>query len=115
MAFLSSTKKNTSNSSYYSLLIPFVIFVAFALSIYLAYQSEFKSTFPKFATDAFTFTAWINAGEDYLKDHYKWITRLIASYVKVGCISNKWQHSSCCKKRKRKRRSIITWQIDILS
>ena len=84
MAFLSSTKKNTSNSSYYSLLIPFVIFVAFALSIYLAFQSEVKSTFPKFATDAFTFTAWINAGEDYLKDHYKWITRLIASYVKVG-------------------------------
>jgi len=84
MAFLSSTKKNTSNSSYYSLLIPFVIFVAFALSIYLAYQSEVKSTFPKFATDAFTFTAWINAGEDYLKEHYKWITRLIASYVKLG-------------------------------
>ena len=36
------------------------------------------------ATDAFTFTAWINAGEDYLKDHYKWITRLIASFVKFG-------------------------------
>ena len=28
--------------------------------------------------------------------------------------SNKWQHSSCCKKRKRKRRSIIKWQIDFL-
>ena len=33
----------------------------------------------------------------------------------TDCLSNKWQHSSCCKKRKRKRRSIITWQIDILS
>ena len=84
MSFLDSTKNKILNSNNYNLLLPLLIFLAFFLSVYLAIQSEEKSTFPEFATDAFTFTAWINAGEDYLKDHYKWITRLIASYVKVG-------------------------------
>ena len=47
MAFLSSTSKNTSNSSYYSLITRILVFAAFVLSIYLAYQSEVKSTFPE--------------------------------------------------------------------
>ena len=84
MAFLNSTINKVSDSSYYRFLLPLLILLAFALSIYLSIQSEEKSVFPELATDAFTFTAWINAGEDYLKDHYKWITRLIASFVKFG-------------------------------
>ena len=84
MAFLNSTINKASDSSYYRFLLPLLILLAFALSIYLSIQSEEKSVFPELATDAFTFTAWINAGEDYLKDHYKWITRLIASFVKIG-------------------------------
>ena len=84
MAFLNSTINKVSDSSYYRFLLPLLILLAFALSIYLSIQSEEKSVFPELATDAFTFTAWINAGEDYLKDHYKWITRLIASFVKIG-------------------------------
>ena len=84
MSFLNITKDKDSNSNYNNLLLPLLIFAAFIFSIYLAINSENKSTFPEFATNAFTFTAWINAGEDYLKDHYKWITRLIASYVKTG-------------------------------
>ena len=35
-------------------------------------------------TDEFKFTAWINAGEDYLKDNYRWITRLFASFLQAG-------------------------------
>ena len=84
MSFLNITKNKVSKSNYYNFFLPLLIFSAFILSIYLAISSENKSTFPEFATDAFTFTAWINVGEDYLKDHYKWLTRLIASYVKVG-------------------------------
>ena len=84
MTFLNNTINKVSNSSYHRFLLPILIFLAFALSIYLSIQSEEKSVFPELATDAFTFTAWINAGEDYLKDHYKWITRLVASYVKLG-------------------------------
>ena len=84
MSVLNNSHNDSSHSSYNNLLVYLLVFIAFILSIYLAIQSEEKSTFPKFATDSFTFTAWINAGEDYLKDHYKWITRLIASYVKVG-------------------------------
>ena len=84
MTFLNNAINKVSNSSYYRFLLPILIFVAFTLSIYLSIQSEEKSVFPELATDAFTFTAWINAGEDYLKDHYKWITRLVASYVKLG-------------------------------
>ena len=84
MVFLNSTINKVSDSSYYRFLLPLLILLAFALSIYLSIQSEEKSVFPELATDAFTFTAWINAGEDYLKDHYKWITRLIASFVKIG-------------------------------
>ena len=84
MSFLNITKDKDSDSNYNNLFLPLLIFAAFIFSIYLAINSENKSTFPEFATNAFTFTAWINAGEDYLKDHYKWITRLIASYVKTG-------------------------------
>ena len=67
MALLNNTITKVSNSSYYRFLLPILIFVAFALSIYLSIQSEEKSVFPELATDAFTFTAWINTGEDYLK------------------------------------------------
>ena len=84
MSFLNITKDKDSDSNYNNLFLPLLIFAAFIFSIYLAINSETKSTFPEFATNVFTFTAWINAGEDYLKDHYKWITRLIASYVKTG-------------------------------
>ena len=48
------------------------------------HQEIISTEFPVFITDAFTFTAWVNQGEDYLKEHYRWITRLIASYVKEG-------------------------------
>ena len=84
MIFLKYLQNKIFYSNYNYLFLPIVIFLALIISIFLAIQSDESSTFPKFATDAFTFTAWVNQGEDYLKEHYRWITRLIASYIKVG-------------------------------
>ena len=78
-SFQLSTKSNAQ-----SFLVPSIILVALFVSILLVFQGEDVSEFPVFITDAFTFTAWVNQGEDYLKEHYRWITRLIASYVKEG-------------------------------
>ena len=39
---------------------------------------------PKVVTDEFTFTAWVNDGEDYLKKNYRWFTKIIAGYIKNG-------------------------------
>ena len=72
-----SVKKNSQ-----SLLIPGIIFTIILVSIWLAFQGDDVSEFPVFITDAFTFTAWVNAGEDFLKDNIKVYTRLVAGYVK---------------------------------
>jgi len=50
----------------------------------LSFQNENPSKFPKEITDGFTFTAWVNDGEDYLKKNYRWITKIIANYIKEG-------------------------------
>ena len=47
-------------------------------------QNEEASVFPKFISDQFTFTAWVNEGEDYLRKHFRWFTKIIASYIKNG-------------------------------
>ena len=84
MAFLQETKSPESKIDVTRLLISGLIFLALLFSFWLVYQNEDVSEFPVFITDSFTFTAWVNQGEDYLKEHYRWITRLIASYVKDG-------------------------------
>ena len=52
------------------------------VALWLSTQSEGPSKFPKEVTDKFTFTAWVNDGEDYLKKNYRWVTKIIASYIK---------------------------------
>jgi len=84
MAFLQETKSSVSEIETKKLVISGLIFLALLFSFWLIYQNEDVSEFPVFITDSFTFTAWVNQGEDYLKEHYRWITRLIASYVKNG-------------------------------
>jgi len=84
MAFLQKTKSSVSEIETKKLVISGLIFIALLFSFWLIYQNEDVSEFPVFITDSFTFTAWVNQGEDYLKEHYRWITRLIASYVKDG-------------------------------
>ena len=84
MAFLQETKSSISEIEIKKLVISGLVFIALLFSFWLIYQNEDVSEFPVFITDSFTFTAWVNQGEDYLKEHYRWITRLIASYVKDG-------------------------------
>ena len=84
MAFLQETKSSLSEIDLKKFVISGFIFIALLFSFWLIHQNEDVSEFPVFITDAFTFTAWVNQGEDFLKEHYRWITRLIASYVKDG-------------------------------
>ena len=75
---LDKSKTNKNIIKYIAVLLIFL--GALVLSI----QSEGQSKFPKSVTDEFTFTAWVNDGEDYLKKNYRWITKIIASYIKSG-------------------------------
>ena len=84
MALYQDINKQNLKSAYSGYFIPAIIIVGIIISLILVSFGEEKSEFPEFITDAFTFTAWVNQGEDYLKEHYRWITRLIASYVKAG-------------------------------
>ena len=65
-------------------LTPALIFFGIVIALILSLQNEEASVFPKFISDQFTFTAWVNEGEDYLKKHFRWFTKIIASYIKNG-------------------------------
>jgi len=84
MALYQDINKQNLKSAYGGYFIPAIIVIGIIISLILVSLGKEKSEFPEFITDAFTFTAWVNQGEDYLKEHYRWITRLIASYVKAG-------------------------------
>ena len=73
-------KSGSSNS-----VITYVaILLVFLVALFLSSQSEGPSKLPKVVTDEFTFTAWVNDGEDYLKKNYRWMTKIIAGYIKSG-------------------------------
>ena len=72
-------KNNTKNIIKYSLVL--LVFIG---ALFLSNQNDGPSKFPKVVTDEFTFTAWVNEGEDYLKKNYRWITKIIANYIKAG-------------------------------
>ena len=61
-----------------------IVFFVFVTALWLSMQNENPSKFPKVVTDEFTFTAWVNDGEDYLKKNYRWFTKIIAGYIKQG-------------------------------
>ena len=82
MAFTQDNSLYPSKGNYQNLIIPGLTFIALLFSIWLVFQSEDVSEFPVFVTDSFTFTAWVNQGEDFLKDNIKVYTRAVASYVK---------------------------------
>ena len=60
------------------------ILLVFLVALFLSSQSEGPSKLPRVVTDEFTFTAWVNDGEDYLKKNYRWMTKIIAGYIKSG-------------------------------
>ena len=72
-------KNNTKSIIKYSLVL--LVFIG---ALFLSSQNDGPSKFPKVVTDEFTFTAWVNEGEDYLKKNYRWITKIIANYIKAG-------------------------------
>ena len=74
---------NKSNSTKNFLTYSFILLV-FIIALFLSNQSEGPSKLPKVVTDEFTFTAWVNDGEDYLKKNYRWVTKIIAGYIKSG-------------------------------
>ena len=74
-------EKSYSSKSLIKYIIVLAVFVG---ALWLSFQNDGPSKFPKQITDEFTFTAWVNDGEDYLKKNYRWITKIIASYIKEG-------------------------------
>jgi len=82
MSNLTETINKTNHSK--SIITYGVILLVFIVALILSTQSEGPSKFPKVVTDEFKFTAWVNEGEDYLKKNYRWITKIIASYIKEG-------------------------------
>ncbi len=73
-----------SNSKYRGYFLPAIILFGVVFSLILFFMGENKSEFPEFITDAFTFTAWVNQGEDFLKANIKEYTRAFSSYIKEG-------------------------------
>jgi glycine betaine/proline transport system permease protein len=65
-------------------LTPTLIFFGIVVALILSLQNEEASVFPKFISDQFTFTAWVNEGEDYLRKHIRWFTKIIANFIKNG-------------------------------
>ena len=84
MAFFTNISSSTNNYIENKLFSRLLIFIALAVSIIFVFIGDDVTEFPVFVTDSFTFTAWVNHGEDYLKEHYRWITKLIASYIKAS-------------------------------
>ena len=55
----------TGKSNYSKNIIKYsVILITFLVALWLSSQSEGPSKMPKVVTDEFTFTAWVNDGED---------------------------------------------------
>ena len=79
---ISITKEKSKYSK--NIIAYSVTLVIFLVALWLSSQSEGPSKFPKVVTDEFTFTAWVNEGEDYLKKNYRWFTKIIAGYIKAG-------------------------------
>ena len=58
-----------------------LIILGFSISLWLALTSDDITVFPQAITDPFSFSVWINEGEDWMKKNYRWITRLIAGVI----------------------------------
>ena len=79
---VTSIEEKSNNSK--NIITYSAILITFLIALWLSFQSEGPSKMPKVVTDEFTFTAWVNDGEDYLKKNYRWFTKIIAGYIKNG-------------------------------
>ncbi len=60
----------------------FLVFFGFLCSYYWATQIGAKSIFPQSISEPFTFSLWIDNGEAWLKDNYRWLTRMISHQIR---------------------------------
>ena len=65
MAFFTNISSFTTNYIENKLFSRLLIFIALAVSIIFVFIGDDVTEFPVFVTDSFTFTAWVNHGEDY--------------------------------------------------
>ncbi len=65
------------------LISAFLAFAVFVLSLILVIQTENESAFPEAVSSAFTFEEWVNQAEDWMKDNFRWFTRLIADQIET--------------------------------
>ena len=84
MALYQDLNNQSLQSKFSGYFVTAIILLSIIISLILVSFGEDKSEFPEFITDAFTFTAWVNQGEDFLKANIKEYTRAISGYVKEG-------------------------------
>ncbi|MFT5113992.1 MAG: glycine betaine/proline transport system permease protein [Parasphingorhabdus sp.] len=63
------------------LIISAAILVGFIISLFLVRQATDVSEMPKAISDPFKFAEWVNAAENWLKDNFRWFTRMIANGI----------------------------------
>ena len=78
---VTSIEEKSNNSK--NIITYSAILITFLIALWLSFQSEGPSKMPKVVTDEFTFTAWVNDGEDYLK-------KLQMVYQNNSWIYKKW-------------------------
>ena len=59
---VTSIEEKSNNSK--NIITYSAILITFLIALWLSFQSEGPSKMPKVVTDEFTFTAWVNDGED---------------------------------------------------
>jgi glycine betaine/proline transport system permease protein len=59
-----------------------LVLVVMLFSVFLVGQLDEKTLFPTAISDPFTFSVWIDDGESWLKQNYRWLTRMIASEIR---------------------------------
>ncbi|MGE4570765.1 MAG: ABC transporter permease subunit [Gammaproteobacteria bacterium] len=80
MQYSINNRLNYLSSPAFIKLVLSLVVVLF--SIYLVGQSDGKTLFPTAISDPFTFSMWIDDGESWLKQNYRWLTRMIASEIR---------------------------------
>jgi len=58
-----------------------VCLILFVTSLFYVRGVEEPSEFPKSISDPFIFETWVNDAESWLKDNYRWFTRMIAGGI----------------------------------
>ncbi len=89
-SFINNNHSQHNKHVYFSV----ALLIAFIVSLFIVRGAPEPSEFPKAISDPFKFEQWIDAGELWLKDNFRWFTKIIASgieevlYVVEGFLIN---------------------------